>query len=305
MSLKSFFLLNILGALWGGSFLFMRVAAPVLGPFLLIDARVLIAGLALLIYAYAIRRLPDFKGKWKQYLVLGAVNAAIPFTLIATAELHVTASVSSILNATTPLFTLLAAAVWLKEKLRPGKILSMFLGIAGVAVLAGWGHLGHSPIVLLSILFSLLASLCYGIGGVYTKLRFASENALVLAIGQQLAAGVVLIPFSLPTVGRIQMLTAPVLISVLCLAVFSTSIGYLIYFYLIRHEGPTRTLSVTLLVPLYGVFWGVLLLGEQLSIGTVAGLILILTSTMLITETRPRFGMRRPLAADSVTRDSE
>ncbi|WP_139692768.1 DMT family transporter [Sporolactobacillus terrae] len=287
--------LNILGALWGGSFLFMRVAAPVLGPFLLIDLRVLIAGFALLIYAYAIRKMPDFRQKWKQYLLLGAVNAAIPFTMIATAELHVTASVSSILNATTPLFALLAAAIWLKERLRAGKMLSMFIGIAGVAILAGW-HLGHSPIVLLSIFFSLVASVCYGIGGVYTKLHFASEAPLTLAIGQQLAAGLVLLPFSVPTVGRLQGMTISIAVSVFCLAVLSTSVGYLIYFYLIKSVGPTKTLSVTLLVPLYGVIWGMLLLGERLSVGTVAGLVLILSSTIMITETKLGAGSRRTVS---------
>lgn len=296
MALKDFLQLNILGALWGGSFLFMRVAAPVLGPFLLIDLRVLIAGFALLIYAYAIRKMPDFRQKWKQYLLLGAVNAAIPFTMIATAELHVTASVSSILNATTPLFALLAAAIWLKERLRPGKVTSMFIGIAGVAILAGWGHLGHSPIVLLSILFSLLASVCYGIGGVYTKLHFASEAPLTLAIGQQLAAGLVLLPFSVPTVGRLQGMTLSIAVSVFCLAVLSTSVGYLIYFYLIKSVGPTKTLSVTLLVPLYGVIWGMLLLGERLSVGTVAGLVLILSSTIMITETKLGAGSKRTVS---------
>lgn len=295
MSFKNFMLLNLLGALWGGSFLFMRVAVPVLGPFLLIDMRVILAGLALLLYAWFIRQLPDFRQKWKQYILLGAINAAIPFTLIATAELHLTASVSSILNATTPLFALIAGVVWLKEKLLAGKIISIGLGICGVAILAGWGHLGHSPIVILSIFFSLLASLCYGIGGVYAKIRFTGEPALMLSIGQQLAAGLVLIPFSLPSIDRFQMMNVPVLVSVLCLAILSTSIGYLIYFYLIRTVGPTKTLSVTLLVPLYGVLWGILLLSEKITVGTIVGLVIILSSTMMITETKFRFGFNKRL----------
>ncbi|MCO7175355.1 DMT family transporter [Sporolactobacillus kofuensis] len=289
MSMKHFMLLNLLGALWGGSFLFMRVASPVLGPVLLIALRVILAGLALLFYALTIRKIPNFKQKWKQYIFLGAMNAAIPFTLIAASELHLTASVSSILNATTPLFTLIVATVWMKEKLLLSKLVSIVVGIVGVAILAGWGHLGHSPMVLLSLIFSLLASLCYGISGVYAKKKFSKEPSLTLAIGQQLAAGLVLLPFSLPSINRFQMMTFPIALAVLSLALFSTSIAYLIYFSLIRSVGPTKTLSVTLLVPLYGVIWGLLFLGERMSLGTLAGLVVILSSTMMITELKFNF----------------
>lgn len=284
MSLKNFLLLNLLAALWGGSFLFMRVAAPVLGPSLLIELRVLLAGFFLLVYTYAIRQAPDFRKKWPRYILLGAINAGLPFTLIASSELHLSASVSSILNATTPLFAVIIARLWLKEKFTFKKIAGIFLGIAGVSVLVGGFHGGGSSLLILSVLFSLLAALCYGIGGVYAKSHFAGEPALTLGIGQQLGAALVLLPFSLPDSGHLQALASPVLLfSVLALAILCTSIGYLIYFYLIRQVGPTQTLSVTLLVSVYGVIWGALFLREHLSLSTFAGMLIILSSMVLIT----------------------
>ncbi|TGA98287.1 EamA/RhaT family transporter [Sporolactobacillus shoreae] len=286
MSIKDFLILNLLGALWGGSFLFMRVASPVLGPFLLIDLRVLIAGLVLLLYAWGIRQLPDYRKKWKQYIVLGAINAAIPFTLIAASELYLTASVSSILNATTPLFALIMARIFLGEGLSLKKVTGILLGIAGVGILVGWGHMGQSVMVLLSVLFSLLASLSYGVAGVYIKRRFTGEPSLTLAIGQQLAAGLVLIPFSLPASGRIPFMGTGILTAVLSLAILCTSFAYLLFFYLIKNVGPTKTLSVTLLVSMYGVLWGALFLGERLSLGTFIGLVIILSSITMITEVK-------------------
>ncbi|WP_010632502.1 DMT family transporter [Sporolactobacillus vineae] len=286
MSVRDFLILNLLGALWGGSFLFMRIAAPVLGPFLLIDLRVLIAGLIFLLYAAAIRHFPDYRKKWKAYLTLGAINAAIPFTLIAASELYLTASVSSILNATTPLFALIIARIWLGELLTVKKVAGILLGIAGVAVLVGWGHMGGSPMVLLAVLFSLLASLCYGIGGAYVKRGFSGESSLTLTIGQQLAAGLVLIPFSLPASGRLPVMGTGILAAVLGLAVLCTAFAYLLFFYLIKNVGPTKTLSVTLLVSMYGVLWGALFLNERLSPGTFAGLAIILSSITMITEVK-------------------
>jgi Predicted permease, DMT superfamily len=286
MRVKDFLILNLLGALWGGSFLFMRVGSPVLGPFLLIDLRVVIAGLILLIYAWAIHRMPDYRKKWKQYIILGAINAAIPFTLIAASELYLTASVSSILNATTPLFALIVARIWLGEALSLKKVTGIILGIAGVMVLVGWGHMSGSPMVLLSVFFSLLASFFYGIAGAYVKQHFAGESSLKLTIGQQLAAGIVLIPFSLPNAGRLPVMGAGIAAAVLGLAILCTAFAYLLFFYLIRNVGPTKTLSVTLLVSMYGVLWGALFLSERLSFGTLAGLIIILSSITMITEVK-------------------
>ena len=126
-SLQTFVLLFVLAALWGASYLFFRVAGPALGPLLLAALRVVLAALGLLVYALFLKRLPDFKHYWRAFLVLGLLNNVIPFTLISSAVNNLNASVSAILNATTPLFTVMVAAFWLKEKLTTRKLLGVAL----------------------------------------------------------------------------------------------------------------------------------------------------------------------------------
>lgn len=273
--------LLLLGALWGASFIFIRIAAPVLGPIWLIDLRVWIAGIVLLIYALIVRKLPDFKREWKYYLMLGLLNAAIPFTLIAYSAVHLNASLTAILNATTPLFTAIVARFWLKEYLSVRKVIGILIGLAGVCILMGWSAVPFTLEVWLSIGASLTAALFYGIGSVYTKRTFTNTPALSLSIGQQLAAGIILIPLSAVTVPTAT-ISLTVMIAVLGLAVLCTAIGYLLYFYLVEHVGPTKTVSVTFLVPLFGILWGILLLNEHITLGTIVGLIVIFIGVILM-----------------------
>jgi len=273
--------LLLLGALWGASFIFIRIAAPVLGPIWLIDLRVWIAGIVLLIYALIVRKLPDFKKEWKYYLMLGLLNAAIPFSLIAYSAVHLNASLTAILNATTPLFTAIVARIWLKEYLSVRKVIGILIGLVGVCILMGWSAVPFTLEVWLSIGASLTAALFYGIGSVYTKLTFTNTPALSLSIGQQLAAGIILIPLSVVTVPTAT-ISLTVMIAVLGLAVLCTAIGYLLYFYLVEHVGPTKTVSVTFLVPLFGIFWGILLLNEHITLGTIVGLIVIFIGVILM-----------------------
>jgi drug/metabolite transporter (DMT)-like permease len=282
MSLRDLGLLVTLGAIWGASYLFLRVATPVLGAFVLIDLRVLIAAFALLLYAWTLHRSPRLRTHWKPLLVLGAVNAALPFTLIANATVYLNASMAAILNATTPMFTALVAAVWVREPLNWRKAAGLALGLAGVVVLVGWNPLGLNRSVAFGVAGSLAGALCYSIGGVYTKARFRGVPTLDLAIGQQFAAGVWLTPFALGA-WRPQPLTMAVIVSLLALALLCTAFSYLIYFDLIARVGPTNTLSVTFLVPVFATIWGVLFLNEPLRPGLVVGLVIILTGVFLVT----------------------
>lgn len=283
MKPKSFLMLGLLAALWGASFLFMRVGAPVLGPIFLIELRVLIAGIALLLIAVLRKHPIRLLHKWRHYLLLGALNAAIPFSMIATAELHLSASLAAILNATTPLFTALVAWGWMKEAMTWKKCLGLFVGILGVTVLVGWDPNNSGDFLGWSILFSLLAALFYGVGGVFSSRTFKGENAMDMAIGQQLAAAVLLLPlaaFSFPP----AIPSTEVVLSVLALAVFCTAFGYLLYFALIQQVGPVRTLTVTFLIPVFGILWGVLFLGEAITGSVVGGLLLILLSVALVVK---------------------
>ncbi len=283
MKHKEIGVLFLLASLWGASFLFIRICSPVLGPFLLIELRVLIAGLVLLLYAYCTKRRLNFKEKWKEYLIVGAVNAAIPFTLIATATLTLNASLASILNSTTPLFTALVAWGWLKEKLTVKKVLGIILGVSGVVVLLGWSPLPFSSQVIFSASLSVLAAISYAFGGVYVKRTFTGVDPLSLATGQQLAAALVLLPMVLFNIPAVPV-SKVVVVSVIGLAVLCTALAYLLYFYLIAAVGPTKTLTVTFLVPLFGVIWGILFLKENVTTGMVVGLLIILSSIFMISD---------------------
>jgi drug/metabolite transporter (DMT)-like permease len=274
--------LIVLGALWGGSFLFIRVAVPALGPFFLVELRVGLAAAALFLYALAAGRLPKIRHRWRSFAVLGFLNAAVPFCLISAAEIHLTASLAAILNSTTVMFTAMVAAVWMGDALTARKVVGIVAGIVGVAVLVGWDPVPLNGVVLLSVAAMLGGSLSYALGATYAKWSFSGIPPLGMAIGQQAAAAALLLPLSVAGVPA----RAPSLAVVLCLlglALLSTALAYLIYFRLIENVGPTNTTTVTLLVPVFGLLFGVLLLDEPFGPGTLAGLGIILSSIVLIT----------------------
>jgi drug/metabolite transporter (DMT)-like permease len=277
----------MLGALWGGSFLFIRVAVPALGPFLLVELRVGLAATALFLFALAVGSMPKIRSRWRSFLVLGFLNAAVPFSLISAAEIHLTASLAAILNSTTVMFTAIVAAVWMGDPLTARKTIGIVLGIVGVSVLVGWDPLPLNGIVLLAVVAMLLASLSYALGATYAKRSFSGIPPLGMAIGQLGGAVVLLLPMAVVSVPERAPSTV-VTLSMLGLAFLSTAVAYLIYFRLIENVGPTSTVTVTLLVPVFGLLFGVLLLEEPFGFGTLAGLGVILTSVVLITGIAPR-----------------
>jgi drug/metabolite transporter (DMT)-like permease len=277
--------LATLGALWGAAFLFIRVAVPTLGPFLLVELRVGLAAAVLVLYALAVGGVPKIRSRWRSFLVLGLFNSAVPFSLISAAEIHLTASLAAILNSTTVMFTAMVAAVWMGDALTARKAFGICLGIFGVAVLVGWDPTPLSGVVLLSVAAMLGASLSYALGATYVKHSFSGIPPVGMAIGQLTAAAVLLLPLSVVSVPeRAPSLT--VAVCVLALALLSTAVAYLIYFRLIENVGPTSTVTVTLLVPVFGLLFGVLLLDEPFGWGTLAGLVIILFSVVLITGLR-------------------
>lgn len=274
--------LVLLGALWGGSFLFIRVAVPSLGPFLLVELRVGLAVAVLFLYALFIGRVPKIRSRWRSFLVLGFMNAAVPFSLISAAEIYLTASLAAILNSTTVMFTALVAAVWMGESLTARKVAGVVFGIVGVTVLVGWDPIPMDGLVLVSVAAMLVASLSYALGATYAKRSFSGIPPLGMAIGQLGGATALMLPLSAISVPT----RAPSLVSALCvlgLALLSTAAAYLIYFRLIESVGPTSTVTVTLLVPVFGLLFGVFLLDEPFGFGTLAGLAIILSSVVLIT----------------------
>jgi drug/metabolite transporter (DMT)-like permease len=268
--------------------MFIRVAVPAMGPFALMGLRVALAASILALYAAILSRgMPKFRSRWKEFLVVGTTNSAIPFSLIAAAEIELTASLAAILNSTTALFTAVVAAVWIGEALTVKKVFGLVMGLAGVAVLVGWDPIPLSGIVLLSVAAMLAASLSYAVGGVYVKRTFAGVPPLAMAIGQHTGAAFLLLPLAAVSLPE----KAPPLPAALCalaLTLLSTTVAYLLYFRLIERVGPTKTLTVTFLIPVFGLLFGVLLLGEPIGVGTLVGSGIILYSVALVTEVRLR-----------------
>src|ERR687898_2366569 len=188
--------LLLLSALWGASFIFIRVAVPALGPFVLVELRVGLAAVALALCAAILGRLPKLRGRWRQFALLGAVNVAIPFSLISAAEINLTASLAAILNSTTVMFTAIVAAVWMGDALTTRKVFGVVLGIIGVTVLVGWDPLPLNGAVLLAVAAMLLASLSYALGATYAKRSFSGIPPLGMAIGQLGGAVALLLPLA-------------------------------------------------------------------------------------------------------------
>ena len=286
--------LLLLGALWGGSFAFIRVAAPVVGPFWLAESRVAIAFVILLLLALSRGKVPALRERWRDFAIIGVVNSAVPFTLFCFAGQYIAASTAAILNATSPFFGALAAVLWVKNPLPLSKLAGMALGLAGVVMLVGWRPEPMTGLALAAVVACLVASMCYGIASVYAKVRMSGVPTFSTALYSQLAAAIAIapvLPFA-PVQGQI---TATVVANMLALAIGSTAVAYLLYFKLIANLGPTRALSVTFLIPLFGVLWGYLFLGEPLTLNMLAGGSLILGGTWLAirgavaaTSVRPR-----------------
>lgn len=288
--------LVFLAALWGGSFIFIRIAAPVLGPIVLVTLRVLLAGSALLVYALVTRSELELRTRWHQYLILGAINSAVPFVLISTAELHLPASLAAILNATSPLFGAVIAAIWIKDSLTRRKIAGLALGLIGVGVLVGWSPTEFTPVVAIAAGASLLGAAFYGLASVYTKAKVVGARPIGMATGSQFAAGLLLLPF-VPLSAPHGRPTVTVVLCVLALALLCTALAYLLYFRLIVDVGPAKALTVTFLVPIFGTLWGALFLGEHITLSTVLGCGVVLAGTALVTGVRLRTGRRKAIAS--------
>jgi drug/metabolite transporter (DMT)-like permease len=276
-----------LAALWGASFLFMRVAVPEFGPIVLADARVAIAGVALLAYAAAIGALPALRARWRDYALLGTINAALPFSLLAAAQLEIEASLAAVLNAMAPLCGTIVAAVWLRQRVTHAAKAGLLLGVAGVALVVGLSPFTLDAAFILAVLACLGAAFAYGIGANLVRVRFAGDPPLSMAIGQQLAAAVVLLPL-IPVVPLRAAPDAVDLACLLALALGSTGVAYLLYFRLLAELGATGGMTVIFVVPVFGVLWGALFLDEAIHLSTVLGGAVILLSVWLITRAPAR-----------------
>jgi drug/metabolite transporter (DMT)-like permease len=280
-----------LAAIWGGSFLFMRIGAPEFGAIPLAGLRVIGASLVMLPLLIARRELGVFMRHWRPILLLGFTNSALPFICFSYAALTITAGLSAIFNAAAPLFGAVIAWLWLRDRLTPLRVLGLLIGFVGVFGLAysraslKAGADGTSA--LLAVLACLVATVSYGFSANYTKRALTGVPPLVVAGGSQLGAALVMLaPTAL--LWPAAMPGAAAWVNVALLAVLCTGLAYILYFRLIANVGPANAITVTFLVPAFAVAWGALFLGETLTPHTVIGCAVILLGTSLATGFLPR-----------------
>jgi drug/metabolite transporter (DMT)-like permease len=262
----------LLAAIWGSSFLFMRISAVEFGALPTAAVRVTIAALFLFPLVWLRGLLPELRTHWRKVFFIGLLNSGIPFACFAFALLSITTGLSSILNATVPMFGALVAWLWLKDKPNGSRVLGLLIGFAGVAMLAwratgpgaGFKATADGATPGLAVLACLLACLCYGISASYTKRYLTGMPPLVTAAGSQMGASLGL---ALPAIWfwPAQMPGANAWLALLAVGVLCTGVAYIIFFRLIENAGPSRALTVTFLVPVFAVLYGVLLLGEHVT----------------------------------------
>ena len=285
--------LVLLAAIWGSSFLFVRMAVGAIGPLWLTELRVGIAALAMLAYARAAGFALNPRRNWEPYLVLGVLNTALPWALYAWSGKHIGASYMAILNAAAPWFAAICGALWLGERMSWRKSLGLALGMAGVGLLVGFGPIAATAQVILAVFACIAATACYALAGVYLKKRAGKLAPRALTVGSLMAASLVVMPF-LPAPPAVAAFTWQVTLAVLGISLMCSAAAYLIYFRLIANIGPTRTFTVTFLIPVFGTLWGALFLGEPVGLSTLAGGAVIVAATALVLEV----GRRRSPARD-------
>ncbi|MCY0096061.1 DMT family transporter [Hoeflea ulvae] len=278
MDLATWGLLVLLGFIWGGSFFFGRVAVQHVPPMTLVLFRVGLAAIALHV---AFGRLPGFyrtlSSRWRELLVMGLINNAIPFTLIFVGQTQIGSGLASILNATTPVWAVLVAQVLTTdEKITAAKLIGCGLGLAGMVLLIGPSALGLADSPLWAMLAVVGAAVSYGFAATFGK-RFKGVSPRITATGQLTASSLIMLPLAL-IVDQPWTLTMPpmnVVAAILALALVSTAFAYIVFFRILSVAGATSASLVTLLVPPAAILLGVLFLGETLSLTEALGLGLI------------------------------
>jgi drug/metabolite transporter (DMT)-like permease len=281
----NFIELIVLAAIWGASFLFMRVASPELGAFPLAALRVGIASLVLLPFMHSIAARQALRAKAWPLLVVGLTNSAVPFFLLSFSTMTLNAGLSSVLNATTPLWTAAIAALAFQVSMGRDQVIGLVLGFIGVVILVhdslGTGRAG----VPLAIMAAMTATICYGFAVNYSKRHLKGVPPIVVAFGSQFLATVVLAPMGL-MMWPSHPVSATAWACVAGLGIFCTAIALVLYFRLVANVGAAFAASVTFLVPLFGLLWGALL-GEKITPMMFGGGLIVLLGIAIASGKNP------------------
>jgi drug/metabolite transporter (DMT)-like permease len=271
--------LVLLGAIWGGAFPLLRVSVPQFGAVPLVLVRIGVAATVLLVLAGGIRKLREQAGA---LFALGLLNTAIPFVLFSFAAYSLTAGLLGLLNATTPMFGALVAYFWVGERLSALRVFGILLGFVGVGAIV-WDAIGtRGEGAALGVLAALVGSAMYGVAASFAKRRMATSDARTIAAGSVLGATIAISPIAAAswpevTPGAVAW-GAAVALGLVC-----TALAYLIYFRLVRNVGPSKAVTVTFLIPVFGILWGAIFLHEPVTLELIGSCVLVLIGTALAT----------------------
>ncbi|QDL53377.1 DMT family transporter [Rhodoferax aquaticus] len=285
MKTKYFAQLVALSALWGASFLFIRIASPVFGPNVLALLRVSLATVTLAVLMRVMRQPWNWQ-HWRTLATIGALSVTLPFVLFAWAGLQIPAGYSALLNSTAVIFGMFASARMGEDTITTRKVLGCVCGFAGVAFIVSLGPVQLTPQVALAVLACVVASACYGFSAPITKQAVGHMQPLQIAAGLHVLALPMLIPgavYSLPQAH----FSLPALLAVMVMGVATSGLAYWAHLRILRHVTPVAAMSPIFMVPVFGVLWGHLFLGEELGGGVLVGGSLILLASALITGFNP------------------
>jgi drug/metabolite transporter (DMT)-like permease len=286
MNGRQFTQLVLLSAVWGGSFPLIRVAVPAFGPIAMACLRCALAALVLSAIMRWTRQAWPARAHWRSLTGLGILTLVVPFILYNWAGLVLPAGYSAVLNATAPMFGVLAGVMWAQERFTPGKGVGCVLGFLGVTLLLGLGPVNPDLDVVLAALACVAAAGCYGFGAIFMKRATLAHHALPASAVVHLTSALVLVPAAVATAPS-QAVGMPALLALLVLGAFTSGFTYWISMRLMREIPASASTSSAFLIPLFGVSWGALFLDEPLTPGLLPGVLLILIASALLTGFNP------------------
>lgn len=277
MGLNEWLLIIALSVIWGASFFFVEVAVDTMTPFTIVLVRVGMAAIALWAFVLATgRKLPQEKRVWGGLLILGLLNNVLPFSLLTWGQTIIDSSLASILNAFSPVFSVILAHFFTREeRLTPNRIIGVLFGWAGVALLIGVSSLGQDPMAVLGQIAGLGAALLYAVAALFGR-RFKNLDPVVVAAAMLTGSTIIMIPVAFVLEQPLSLAPTAITWAALAgLALVSTALAYIIYFTVLARAGATNLLLVTFLIPVSAIFLGVTVLGESPSWNTFAGMAMI------------------------------
>ncbi len=286
MHTRHFFQLIAMSALWGASFPLLRIASPALGPWVVAGARCLLAAVVLTVLMRVLRERWPARQAWASLTWLSTLTVGIPFMLYNWAALVIPSGYSAVLNATVPLFGVLGAAAMGEERLTGRRLFGCAVGFAGVALLVQLGPVAVTPKVLLAALACIAASASYGMGAILMKRATLKHGPLPSSAMVHIAAAIILfVPMGMAAPG--MKITPGAVLAILVLGMVTSGFMYWISMRLMREIPASAATSAAFMIPLFGVTWGALFLGEPVTASMLPGCLLILTATLLVTGFNP------------------